>query len=187
MRRFPSPSRQLGEALMLSRVPAFVRLQEEEKRLPLYDTERSADWLAGGFLLVRREAVDAAGGLDERFFLFSEETDWCRRVRVAGWDIRHFPTMRLTHHTGRASRPDLYAQNSYSKLLYARKHFTRPRGWRSAARSRCATRCASPASLRGRPAGPSCVSGSRPSASRCSSCLASRRRATALPSARASV
>lgn len=126
MRRFPSPGRQLGEALMLTRLPVLKKLQEEESRTELYEIERSADWLAGGFLIVRREVLDQVGGLDERFFLFSEETDWCRRVHTAGWDIRHFPTMRLTHHTGRAARPDLYAQNSYSKVLYSRKHFSVP-------------------------------------------------------------
>lgn len=125
IRRFPSPRRQLGEALALTRLRAFAHLQEEEADPAAYLAERSTDWLVGGFLLVRREAVEQAGGLDERFFLFSEETDWCLRVRRAGWDIRHFPSMELTHHTGRASRPDLYAQNSWSKVLYARKHFPR--------------------------------------------------------------
>jgi hypothetical protein len=47
-------------------------------------------------------------------------------MRAAGWDIRHLPTLRLTHHTGRTERPDLFAQNSYSKVLYARKHFRPP-------------------------------------------------------------
>jgi GT2 family glycosyltransferase len=126
MRCFPSPARQLGEALMLSRLPPLKHLREEEPRAERYDDERSADWLVGGFLLVRREAIREVGGLDERFFLFSEETDWCRRLRAAGWDIRHFPLMRVTHHTGRSARPDLYAQNSFSKLLYSRKHFSRP-------------------------------------------------------------
>jgi N-acetylglucosaminyl-diphospho-decaprenol L-rhamnosyltransferase len=124
MRRFPSPTRQFGEALMLTRLELFKSLQEDDRREAHYGTERSADWVAGGFLLVRREVFEQVGGLDERFFLFSEETDWCRRVRSAGWDIRHFPHMRLTHHTGRSMRPDLYAQNSHSKLLYARKHFS---------------------------------------------------------------
>lgn len=126
IRRFPSPARQLGEALALTRLPGLRWLQEDDVRAARYETECSADWLAGGFLLVRREAVEQAGGFDERFFLFSEETDWCLRIRSAGWDIRHFPTMRLIHHTGRAARPDLYAQNSYAKVLYARKHFSRP-------------------------------------------------------------
>jgi N-acetylglucosaminyl-diphospho-decaprenol L-rhamnosyltransferase len=126
IRRFPSPSRQLGEALMLTRLPGLSHLQEDESREERYDHEQSADWLSGSFLLARREAVEQAGGMDERFFLFSEETDWCRRVRTAGWDIRHLPTLRLTHHTGRTERPDLFAQNSYSKVLYARKHFRPP-------------------------------------------------------------
>jgi N-acetylglucosaminyl-diphospho-decaprenol L-rhamnosyltransferase len=123
IRRFPSPARQLGEALMLTRLPGLSHLQEDESREERYGHEQSADWLSGSFLLARREAVEQAGGMDERFFLFSEETDWCRRVRTAGWDIRHLPTLRLTHHTGRTERPDLFAQNSYSKVLYARKHF----------------------------------------------------------------
>jgi GT2 family glycosyltransferase len=126
IRRFPSPMRQLGEALMLTRLPRFAHLTEDECRPEVYEREQSADWLSGSFLLARREAVAQAGGMDERFFLFSEETDWCLRVRRVGWDIRHFPTMRLTHHTGRSERPDLFAQNSYSKVLYARKHFALP-------------------------------------------------------------
>ena len=75
-------------------------------------------------MLVRREAYEQAGGFDERFFLFSEETDWCSRIRAAGWEIRHLPGLVLTHHTGagHAARP--VAQNSYAKLLYARKHMS---------------------------------------------------------------
>lgn len=129
IRRFPSPARQIGEALSLQRVPALVRLGEEETREEPYWREIEADWLVGGFLLVRREALEAAGGMDERFFLFSEETDWCYRIRRAGWGIRHLPLMTVVHHTGRSARPDLFAQNSHSKVLYARKHF---RGGRSA-------------------------------------------------------
>ena len=124
IRRFPSPARQLGEALTLTKLRAFERLQEEDKVEAHYASEQRADWVAGGFMLVRREAYEQTGGFDERFFLFSEETDWCYRIRAAGWDIRHLPGMVLTHHTGRASRPDLYAQNSYAKVLYARKHMT---------------------------------------------------------------
>ena len=124
IRGFPSPWRQFGEALWLSRLPALRHLQEEERRPECYATERSVDWLVGGFLLVRSEAVAEVGGLDERFFLFSEETDWCLRLRAAGWDVRHLPTMRVIHHTGRSARPDLFAQSSFSKLLYARKHFS---------------------------------------------------------------
>jgi GT2 family glycosyltransferase len=124
IRRFPSPARQLGEALLLHRLPLLGHMTEEETRAARYDDERSADWLSGSFLFARRVAVEQAGGMDERFFLFAEETDWCLRVRAAGWDIRHLPILRLVHHTGRTDRPDLFAQTSWSKVLYARKHFS---------------------------------------------------------------
>lgn len=127
IRRFPSPARALGEALMLTRLSAFTKLQEDETREELYETEQTCDWLSGSFLLARREAVEQVGGLDERFFLFSEETDWCLRVHQAGWEIRHVPVLKLIHHTGRTERPDLFAQNSWAKVLYSRKHFRGPR------------------------------------------------------------
>ena len=91
IRRFPSPGRQLSEALMLPRLPGLRAVQEEEQRIGAYDEEVSCDWLVGGFLLVRRDAIEQVGGLDERFFLFSEEADWCLRLREGGWDIRHLP------------------------------------------------------------------------------------------------
>ncbi|HEY1358476.1 MAG TPA: glycosyltransferase family 2 protein [Thermoleophilaceae bacterium] len=121
IRRYPSPLRQLGEALGLR------RLGEEETRPARYESERSADWLVGAFLLARREALRQVGGLDERFFLYAEEADWCYRFRRSGWDVRHLPLMRVTHHAGECRRPDLFAQNSHSKLLFAEKHFSRPR------------------------------------------------------------
>jgi GT2 family glycosyltransferase len=123
VRRFPSAGRQLGEALFAGRVPGLRRLSEEEKSPERYSVEGSADWLVGAFLAVRREALEQVGGLDERFFLYSEETEWCYRIRRAGWDVRHLPVMAILHHCGGSSRPELAAQLSYSKLLFADKHF----------------------------------------------------------------
>ena len=125
IRRFPSPLRQLGEALFAERWPVLRGVQECERDLSTYERERSADWLVGAFLVVRREALDDVGPLDDRFFLYSEEKDWCYRLRQAGWDVRHMPVMRIIHHTGRHARADLAAQLSYAKLLFAQKHFSR--------------------------------------------------------------
>jgi GT2 family glycosyltransferase len=144
IRRFPSPARQLGEALALTRFGPFRDLTEEERDPAAYEREQSVDWLVGGFLLLRRAAIDAVGGLDERFFMYSEETDWCYRLRAAGWDIRHLPLMTVAHHTGRMARPDLFAQNSHSKLLFAAKHFSpaRSAAFRAALAIRHAVRLA---------------------------------------------
>ncbi len=119
IRRYPSPLRTFGEALALP----WGRLGEEERTLARYREERSAEWLVGAFLIARAEVIAQVGGLDERFFLYSEETDWCYRARAAGWDVRHLPQMTVTHHLTPVARPDLVAQLSYAKVLFARKHY----------------------------------------------------------------
>jgi GT2 family glycosyltransferase len=124
MRRDPSIVRALSEALLLRKLPGFDRWQERELDQAAYAEERDADWLVGAVLILRREAVAAVGGFDERFFMYSEEADLCRRIRMAGWDVRHLPVMRILHYGG-APNPRLAAQASFSRLEYAAKHFGR--------------------------------------------------------------
>lgn len=123
IRRFPSPLRSLGEALFAAHWPLLRTHQELETRPAPYRAETPADWLVGAFLLARREAVQAVGPLDERFFLYSEEIDWCYRFWQAGWPVVHLPAMTVTHHCGGRSRGDLMAQLSHSRLLFAEKHY----------------------------------------------------------------
>ncbi len=122
MRRFPTPGRDLGESLFAARWPIFRALQELEMRSQFYEHEVSADWLVGAFLCARAEAIASVGPMDERFFLYSEEIDWCLRAHQAGWDVRHLPAMTVTHHAGRRDRGDLMAQLAHSRSLFARKH-----------------------------------------------------------------
>lgn len=122
IRRDPSVARALSEALMLRKLPGCIRLQERELDQRAYGDERAADWVVGAVLMLRREAVEAVGGFDERFFMYSEEADLCRRIRAAGWEIRHLPVMRILHYGG-APNPRLTAQASFSRLEYAAKHF----------------------------------------------------------------
>lgn len=123
IRRFPSPMRSLGEALFAAHWPVLRTCQELETRPSRYEQEGEADWLVGAFLIARREAVDAVGPMDERFFLYSEEIDWCYRFWRAGWPVAHLPAMAITHHTGGRDRGDLMAQLSHSRMLFARKHY----------------------------------------------------------------
>ncbi len=127
IRRFPSAWLALGEALAAARWTPLKRWREEQSRTALYRSESSADWLVGAFLIARAEALAEVGPLDERFFLYSEETDWCFRFHRAGWGVSHLPTMTVTHHSGHAPGPDLTAQQSYAKVLFARKHYGRAR------------------------------------------------------------
>jgi GT2 family glycosyltransferase len=123
IRRLPTPVRDLGEALGATRFKLLRRMQELDEDFDRYGEERSADWLVGAFLLARREAVEQVGPMDEGFFLYSEEIDWCYRFRLAGWDVRHLPLMRITHHGGDSERPELVAHLSRSRLRFAYKHF----------------------------------------------------------------
>lgn len=69
-------------------------------------TERSftADWLSGACFLARRDRLLAVHGFDERYFLYWEDADLCRRLRQAGWTIRHVSNATVVHTGGASSR-----------------------------------------------------------------------------------
>ena len=98
MRRFPSVSRTLGDALGLERLPGRPDwLGERELRLGRYDEEFEGDWTSGSFMLVRGEALAETGPFDERFFVYSEEIDLCLLVRRASWKAVRLPTLTIFH------------------------------------------------------------------------------------------
>ena len=66
----------------------------------LHAVEREADWVSGACLMVRREAFDAVAGFDERFFLYEEDADLCRRLRAAGWSVLYTPAAEARHTLG---------------------------------------------------------------------------------------
>lgn len=128
IRYFPNAGRALGDSLGCERWRQRPRWAgERELDCSLYERETDCDWTSGSFLFVRREALLTAGLLDERFFLFSEETDLCLRVKRAGWRIVHLPVMTIVHHAGKGGiQPALTAQNAFSCRQYANKHFATP-------------------------------------------------------------
>jgi N-acetylglucosaminyl-diphospho-decaprenol L-rhamnosyltransferase len=127
IRRFPNALRALGEALASERWPLHPAWAGERVLDPrAYARPGDCDWVVGSFLLARREALLAAGVLDERFFLYCEEPDLCLRVKRAGWRVRHLPSMTIRHHAGKAGvRPRMVAQEAFARGQYARKHFSR--------------------------------------------------------------
>jgi hypothetical protein len=87
-----------------------------------HDEVRGVESVMGACMLVRRDAVDEVGPLDESFFLFSEETDWCYRLRQAGWEVVFFPGAECVHVGGAAHGGRLYRENLRGHLRFLRKH-----------------------------------------------------------------
>ena len=81
----------------------------------------------GSFLFMRRECFNDVGELDERFFIFDEDVDWCYRARKLGWTVGYWPGARMVH-LGSASRPfmkDKTFVHFRSHLSYLAKHHER--------------------------------------------------------------
>jgi len=93
--------------------------------------ETAVDWLQGAALLVRREAINDAGMFDERFFMYSEELDWQRRMKAAGWNIIYLPSAKIIHYGGRSSDQVVAQKHIHfqtSKIRYFTKHHGRLAG-----------------------------------------------------------
>jgi N-acetylglucosaminyl-diphospho-decaprenol L-rhamnosyltransferase len=96
---------------------------------------RDVDWAMGAALLLRREALDDVGLFDEGFFIYSEETDLCRRLRTAGWRTQYFPQVTVVHHESQFSAgiPERRINEQWrSRHRYWRMHHS-PLGARAAA------------------------------------------------------
>ena len=88
-------------------------------------SEREVDWLTGAFLMVRRAAIDQVGDFDEAFFMFNEDVDWCRRMKVAGWANVFVPAARVVHHVGASRKrvaPRVIVERHRGMIHYFHKH-----------------------------------------------------------------
>jgi N-acetylglucosaminyl-diphospho-decaprenol L-rhamnosyltransferase len=123
VRGFPTPWRIATEYLFLRKLAPRTRLLNGYYAARFaHDRAREADWLYGACMLVRRAALDEIGGLDEDFFLFSEETDWHRRFRDAGWEIWFSPDAEVVHVEGASHGGRFYRENLRGLLRYLAKH-----------------------------------------------------------------
>jgi len=90
-----------------------------------HSSVRDVDWLSGACLLVRREAIDRVGPMDETFFMFNEDVDWCRRMKLGGWSVTYVPEASVVHHIG-ASRRKVAAKVIFERhrgmIHYFHKH-----------------------------------------------------------------
>jgi GT2 family glycosyltransferase len=124
---FPTLATEFYGAIGLDRLFPRSRLFGRY-RLGYWDMRdvREVDVVMGACLMARREVFEQIGGLDERFFMYSEEVDWCYRARQAGWRIYYVPQAEATHLWGGTARVlpvQTVVQLYHSRLLFFRKHY----------------------------------------------------------------
>ncbi|MBE7549747.1 MAG: glycosyltransferase family 2 protein [Anaerolineales bacterium] len=126
-RRFPTPGSLFWESTLLeqwfpeNRYIRRYHLADQPATQP-----QKVDWVVGAAILIRREAWQQVGPIDPDFFMYFEETDWCRRSVEAGWETHYLPTARVTHYEGKSSEQVAAARTlrfQRSKLRYTRKYF----------------------------------------------------------------
>ncbi len=136
-RRFPTPLTGFVESTPLQRL--FPRNRWLRRYYVLDrpdDVASEVDWVTGSAILARREAAVQAGPLDEGYFMYSEEMEWCRRIKAHGWHVVYLPAATVMHHEGRSSEQVVAARHIYfetSKLRYYRQ--VHGRAWAAALRA----------------------------------------------------
>lgn len=127
-RSFPTPAvaipKVLGLSTLFPRVKAFARYN-----LTYLDPDQitAVDAVSGSFLFFRREVYLQIGGMDEDFFLYGEDLDYCYRIKKAGWQIYYVPTTKIIHYKGESTK--LAAIDNFITFyramdIFVRKHFS---------------------------------------------------------------
>jgi N-acetylglucosaminyl-diphospho-decaprenol L-rhamnosyltransferase len=125
-RSFPTPQvacyRMLGLSKLFPRHPRFGRYN-----LTYLNPDQVAevDSVVGAFMLVRREAIQQAGLLDEDFFMYGEDLDWAYRISRAGWKVYYNPAVTVLHVKRAASRHSRKAQHEFYRAMriFYNKHY----------------------------------------------------------------
>ncbi|HDQ44693.1 MAG TPA: glycosyltransferase [bacterium] len=128
-RSFPTPwvafTKVSGLSALFPKTRLFGRYN-----LTYLDPEQEADVeaISGSFMVVRKAVIDRVGLLDEQFFMYGEDLDWCYRIHRAGWKIVYLPDTQIVHYKGRSTHEasaDALRLFYGAMALFVRKHFGR--------------------------------------------------------------
>ncbi len=124
---FPSLTTEFYTALQLDKLLAQHR-EFGKYKMSWWDFNdvRDVDAVMGAFMLVRREVIEQTGGMDESYFMYSEEVDWCYRIKQQGWKILYNPEAQAVHLWGGSSqqvRVEMFLQLYRSRVAFFRKNY----------------------------------------------------------------
>jgi N-acetylglucosaminyl-diphospho-decaprenol L-rhamnosyltransferase len=122
-RRFPTPLRLAVATFGLPwKSRLFAWADCEDSGWDRQNVSRDVDWLGGAFLLVRAEVLKRIGGLDERFFFYGEDIEFCHRVTRAGHRCRYIAGPRTTHLGGQSSDPTRMPSRSKLAAMWGARY-----------------------------------------------------------------
>lgn len=132
-RRFPTLLGELFELTRLSyRFPHNRFLGDYLMTYWDHGDNREVDTLSGACLMVRRETIEQVGLLDEDFFLYGEDVDWCYRLRKAGWRVLYYSEAEIVHlggHSTQQVREEMSLERFRSRYKFFRKHKGKGYAW----------------------------------------------------------
>jgi GT2 family glycosyltransferase len=124
-RRFPTVATAFFESTWLQPLAPAGVLRRYYAEDVADDEPADVDWVKGACLMTRRAVVNEVGLLDPDYFMYSEELDWCRRIKTAGWRVVYLPAAKIIHHEGKSSEQAVTARHinfQRAKLRYFRKY-----------------------------------------------------------------
>lgn len=128
-RGFPTPSASFYYFSGLAKLfPHSARFNQYHLGHLDEDDEYPVDCLVGAFMMVRRETIEQVGLLDEDFFMYGEDIDWCYRIKEAGWINYYYPKTKIIHYKGASSNKKSYKiiyEFHRAMYLFHRKHYSR--------------------------------------------------------------
>lgn len=138
--RFYTPRVILYRRTWFGKLP-FAKKSIETFTMADYDhaSTKEVDWVTGAAMMIRRRAIEKVGPMDERFFFYFEDVDWCRRFWENGWRVVYLPEAQMTHYHSRESAEKtgfwslttkmtrIHVQSGIKYFLKYRKHKTAPR------------------------------------------------------------
>ncbi len=124
VRKFPT----IGPiAMMFLKLPKLIsHLKSIDNYLATdfdYTREQEVDQVMGAYMMASREVLDKVGLLDERFFIWFEEVDWCKRVKKAGYKVVYYPGAELIHYGGKSFAQEKVATKQINFFKSAMKYF----------------------------------------------------------------
>lgn len=128
-RSIPTPKVAFCRLIGLSRLfPQSPTMAQYNMTYEDPDRTHEVDAVSGAFLMIRKKAVADIGLLDERFFLYGEELDWCLRAKRAGWAVAYYPAAQIVHYKGESTKYNSRkaAVEFYRAMyLFHKKHFAK--------------------------------------------------------------